>query len=150
VFIRTKVQLTASACTHGGFHVYDKMWSYEWISTFRKNILLPSSGSELETVFFTDTFVRTYKSTQHHKPEDHLRDLHRCGNLEPRIGRSSSFFLSFLSFFLSFFKHQQSSNSVRVTSVLKAEDMRFKICKSKIYFGSLFLGPSVSSRHFSG
>jgi hypothetical protein len=49
-----------------------------------------SSALKMETVFFPETLVSTYKSTWRHNPEDEHRRLYRRENLRSHITAVSS------------------------------------------------------------
>jgi hypothetical protein len=48
----------------------DTMWTSE------RNILPPSSGIKMEAACSSKTLISTYKSTQHHNPENQHWDLY--------------------------------------------------------------------------
>jgi hypothetical protein len=59
---------------------WNAVWTCTSISTFRGNIVSPSTGLNMETVCLSETLVSTYKSTRLYYPEDQHRHLHRREN----------------------------------------------------------------------
>jgi hypothetical protein len=64
-------------------------------STFRRNVLSPSSGSNVFEVRSSETSASFCRTTRRYIPEDGILHSHRFGNLKPNNG--ARLFVGFLA-----------------------------------------------------